>query len=98
MYINDETKKEAYKGFNRFLKDKGVFSRYYKILKSNPDGYFKSFYRSDIKYFLNNCEPSNWLTSCFVWSRQIEGHDFWGELHKEWTRTWYNAWVHKFKK
>ena len=82
-----------YKTFLRFLKDNGVFSRYFAIMSTKPAGNFISFYRGDVTFFLNTVICYNWTTECFIWDRQKEGRNFWENIHNKWNKYSYR----KFK-
>ena len=78
--------KPKYKLFLRFLKENGVFKRYFEILRKKPQGCFKDFYYGDITYFFNHADPLDWTTECFTWTEQEEGGDFWENIHYEWDK------------
>ena len=74
-----------YKVFLRFLKDNGVFSRYFAIMRSNPEGYFITLYDGNLILFFNNVACYDWTTECFTWVKQKEGRDFWENIHRKWS-------------
>ena len=84
MYAIVNDRKKSFKRFNRFLKDNGVFNRYYKILKDKPEGSFSDVYHGEIVHFLNTCPVHLWLRYCFIWHEQKEGSLFWEKLHSMW--------------
>lgn len=75
--------------FTRFLKDKGVFHRFFEIMDTKPYGMYRNVFKSNIVYFFNECMPDEWTTNCFTWSTLNEGHDFWSKIHNEWSRKVY---------
>lgn len=82
--IKDE-RQDVFRRFTRFLKDNGAYSRFFAILKSNPQGFYRDIYRSDMAFFFNNASPMEWLNDSIVWSLQVEGAHFWRTLHSKWT-------------
>ena len=82
--IKDE-RQDIFRRFTRFLKDNGAYSRFFAILKSNPQGFYRDRYRSDMTFFFNNSSPREWLNDSIVWALQVEGTDFWRILHIKWS-------------
>ena len=82
-------RKEIFKKFNRFLKDKSIYKAYYRNLYNNRGGNNNSFcanYGGDMERFFSKCPANEWLTQCFIWVDQPEGETFWERYH----RIWYN--------
>ena len=82
--INDE-RQPVFKRFTRFLKDNGAYNRFFAILRSNPRGFYREKYRSDMTFFFNNAPIREWLNDSIVWVYQVEGTEFWRILHVKWT-------------
>jgi len=79
-------KKNDLCNFIRFLKDNKIYSAYFRNLKSNylPYAPFNYYYKHNTKNFFSNAKPIYWLTECFCWAAQKEGHEFWENFHVRW--------------
>ena len=64
--------KNDLRNFIRYLKENKIYSAYVRNLKSNnsPQTAFNF----------------NWLTECFCWADQKEGHGFWENFHVKWQK------------
>ena len=85
-------RKEIFKKFNRFLKDKRIYKAYYRNLydsRNDSDNAFRVNYCGSMKDFFSRCPASEWLTQCFIWIKQPEGEDFWCNFHKIWSSRFY---------
>ena len=89
--INEE-RRNAFKYFIRFLKDNGIYRRFFVILKNNPEGLYRTKYRSNMSFFFINSFPDNWLTDSIIWAKQKEGSEFWSINHNKWVRE-YEKWL-----
>ena len=85
MLAIDESRKEVFKRFTRFLKENKVYYRYFSILKKCPTGDFQHFYKGNIEYFFNNCGYYDWLNSCFIWT-MYSGYANWSDLCVKWRK------------
>jgi hypothetical protein len=77
-------KRKVFKFFLRFLKEKGLYYEFFKIMKSCPPGEYKNTYKGNLIYFFCNCEPEYWTTSCFTWASYNKPGVNWGKIHREW--------------
>jgi len=73
-----------FKKFIRFLKEKGLYSEYFRIMRTNPRGEYQRNYNGNLAYFFNESLPGNWTTSCFVWHEYNSDDVNWADIHKEW--------------
>lgn len=89
--INEE-QRNAFKYFIRFLKDNGIYRRFFNILRGNPEGFYTEKYKSNMVIFFNNALPDNWLNDSIVWDRQKEGREFWCIKNNKWIRE-YLEWL-----
>lgn len=65
--------------FIQFLKNENVYHRFKGYFAaSNPN--------KDLKDYLNNTHPIEYLTSAFDWSFTDEPEDFWYMVHYKWKR------------
>ena len=83
-----ENRKENFKKFNRFLKDRNIYKAYYRNLYNSKDDRQNSFcvtYGGDMEHFFSRCPASDWLTQCFIWAKQPEGEFFWQGHHMAWS-------------
>jgi hypothetical protein len=80
--------KKDLRNFIRFLKENKIYSTYCKNLKSNnsPFAPFNYAYKHNVKIFFSDGDPFNWLTDCFCWAEQKEGHEFWENFHVKWQK------------
>lgn len=70
---HDELKEESH-DIVRFLKDNGVYDRFFENLLNHKQG-------DDLyNYFLLGFHTSTAISAAFIWSNTPEGHDFWDEL------------------
>lgn len=81
-------KRKDLRNFIRFLKENKIYSAYFRNLKSNnsPLTMFNCAYKHSMKIFFSDGDPFNWLTDCFCWADQKEGHGFWENFHVEWQK------------
>ena len=93
--INEE-RRNAFKYFIRFLKDNGIYRRFFNILKGNPEGFYTDMYKSNMVIFFNNALPDNWLNDSIVWALQEEGSKFWKNMHEKWCDT-YSKWLGEYE-
>lgn len=83
--IHNENSAKIFKAFVRFLKEKGLYVQFFKIMKSGPPGDYQNIYRGNLLYFFNNCRPELWTNSCFTWAQYNKyGVVDWGSIHSLW--------------
>ena len=87
-----EERRDTFKHFIRFLKENGIYRRFFNILKGNPDGFYISKYKSNMVVFFNNSFPDAWLNDSIIWADQEEGSGFWGRMHRTWVQE-YLKWL-----
>ena len=61
------------KKLNRFLKDNGVYTSYWKNCKIPLSDRMWSF-------------PRGYITCAFCWCETVEGHYFWDDINTEWCK------------
>lgn len=85
MDLNDDRKK-AFKIFKRFLKEHNVYTVFFKTLRddNDPNDWFNTYCGHNMNEFFRKCNPAEWTTYCFAWSKQKEGPEFWETLHTLW--------------
>ena len=85
--VKSKNKKDL-RNFIRYLKENKIYSAYFRNLKSNnsPFTVFNYTYKHSLKIFFSNGDPFNWLTECFCWADQKEGHGFWENFHVKWQK------------
>ena len=86
--IKRQNKKDL-RNFIRFLKENKIYSAYFRNLKSNTSQFtaFNYQYKHSAKKFFSDEDPLYWLTDCFCWADQKEGHEFWEKFHIKWQKT-----------
>ena len=91
MRLIDKVKrknKKDLRNFIRYLKENKIYSAYVRNLKCNnsPFTVFNYMYNHSVKDFFSDGDPFNWLTECFCWADQKEGHEFWENFHVNWQK------------
>jgi hypothetical protein len=83
-----ENRKEDFLMFIRFLKERCVYTAYFRNLKNNKSNFdaFNFLYEHNLTRYFSDGEPFIWLTECFCWAKQKEGRNFWERLHNEWQK------------
>jgi len=81
MYEKIENKEEL-KLFFRHLKEYNAYKSYFRAL--SEDMYFCCRYEKNYANFFNSEKPKDWLFGAFFFGRQIEGLEFWMEIHNKW--------------
>ena len=87
-----KNRREKFKKFNRFLKDKRIYKAYYRNLynsRNESDNSFHVNYGGSMEDFFSRCPVSDWLTQCFIWVNQPEGETFWQTYHTTWANKFY---------
>ena len=81
-----ENRKEIFLMFIRFLKERGVYTAYFRNLKNNISDLdaFNFLYEHNLTRYFSVGMPFSWLIECFCWADQKEGRNFWEMLHNEW--------------
>jgi len=82
-----ENRKEKFKEFNRFLKDKNIYKAYYRNIYNSRGDINNSFYVNyggNMEEFFSKCPVNLWIEQCFIWMNQPEGNAFWNNIHKIW--------------
>ena len=83
--MNEQHRKEMLAGFVRFLKERGAFTIYVRYVNETY-GYYRFFEK-----YVNAANAKAKATcrgliiNAFSWNRTKEGHEFWLNLHNEWS-------------
>ena len=86
--MNEQHRKEMLAEFVRFLKERGVFTIYVRYVNKSY-GYYRLFEKYlKIANTFNANEKAigrGLIINAFSWNKTKEGHEFWLNLHNEWS-------------
>lgn len=83
--MNEQHRKEMLAEFVRFLKERCAFTTYVRYVNESY-GYYRFFER-----YVNTANANakaigrGLIINAFSWNKTKEGHEFWFNLHNEWS-------------